>query len=106
MSDQPIDGVDAVIAVKPNIVPAVLPGLAERGVTRILSIAAGVTTAAMEALMADGTAVVRSMPNTPALVGQGMAAIAPGVAASDDDLGWAASILAAVGKVVTVMRKL
>ena len=52
--------------------------------------------------MPQGTAVVRSMPNTPALVGQGMAAIAPGVAASDDDLAWAASILSAVGKVVTV----
>ena len=102
VGDAPVDGVDAVIAVKPNIVPVVLPGLATAGVRRVLSIAAGVTTATMEAALPDGTAVVRCMPNTPALVGQGMAAIAPGVAADDDDLSWAASILAAVGRVVTV----
>lgn len=102
VGDRPIDGVDTVIAVKPNIVPVVLPGLAAAGVQRVLSIAAGVTTETMEAELPSGTAVVRCMPNTPALVGQGMAAIAPGVAAGDDDLAWAASILRAVGKVVTV----
>ena len=42
------------------------------------------------------------MPNTPALVGEGMAAIAAGRAAADADLDWAASILSAVGRVVTV----
>ena len=42
------------------------------------------------------------MPNTPALVGKGMAAIAPGTAAGADDLTWASSILSAVGEVVVV----
>ena len=98
----PVAGVDAVIAVKPNIVAAVLPALSEAGVGRVLSIAAGVTTASMEAGLPSGTAVVRCMPNTPALVGEGMAAIAPGSDAGSDDLEWAASILAAVGQVVTV----
>jgi pyrroline-5-carboxylate reductase len=46
--------------------------------------------------------VVRAMPNTPALVGQGAAAIAPGAHATGDDLDWAAGILEAVGIVVRV----
>jgi pyrroline-5-carboxylate reductase len=46
--------------------------------------------------------VVRAMPNTPALVGKGAAAIAGGPTATDDDMDWAESILGAVGIVVRV----
>jgi pyrroline-5-carboxylate reductase len=46
------------------------------------------------------------MPNTPALVGAGAAAIAPGSAAGEDDLAWAESILGAVGTVVRVPERL
>ena len=91
-----------VLAVKPQVAPEVFPVLAAASVPRVLSIAAGITTAAMEVALPEGTVVVRSMPNTPALVGQGMAAIAPGVHAGDDDLVWATSILTAVGRVVIV----
>jgi pyrroline-5-carboxylate reductase len=98
----PVPQTDAVLAVKPQIAPEVLPALAEASVPRVLSIAAGITTATMEAALLEGTSVVRSMPNTPALVGQGMAAIAPGANATDADLEWASSILTAVGKVVVV----
>jgi pyrroline-5-carboxylate reductase len=62
-----------------------------------------VPTAAIE--LAAGTApvaVVRAMPNTPALVGEGAAAIAAGARAADGDLDWAESILGAVGLVVRV----
>ncbi|MDP7382773.1 MAG: NAD(P)-binding domain-containing protein, partial [Acidimicrobiales bacterium] len=96
IGDAPVAGVDAVLAVKPQIAPEVFSGLAAASVPLLLSIAAGITTAAMEAALPEGTVVVRSMPNTPALVGQGMAAIAPGVHAGDDDLVWATSILSAV----------
>lgn len=102
VGDHPVAGTDTVLAVKPNVVPDVLPVLAEAQVGRVLSIAAGVTTATMEAGLAEGAAVVRCMPNTPALVGQGMAAVAAGTNAGDDDLAWARSILSAVGQVVTV----
>ncbi|NIR39997.1 MAG: pyrroline-5-carboxylate reductase [Actinobacteria bacterium] len=102
VTDAPVDGADAVIAVKPEVVPAVLPPLAAAGVRRVLSIAAGVRTSAVEAGLPAGTAVVRCMPNTPALVGYGAAAIAPGTAAGPDDLEWAGGILSAVGTVVTV----
>ncbi len=102
LADSPCGGVDAVIAVKPDIVAAVLPGLSEAGVPRVLSIAAGVPTSVIEAGLPTGTPVVRCMPNTPALVGQGAAAIAGGSAATPADLHWAQGILAAVGTVVEV----
>ncbi len=98
----PAAGVDAVIAVKPDVVPGVLEDLAAAAPERVLSIAAGVSTSVLEAGLADGVGVVRAMPNTPALVGQGAAAIAGGAAADADDLAWAASILEAVGTVVSV----
>ena len=51
---------------------------------------------------APGAHVIRAMPNTPALVGQGASAIAGGSLATEEDLDWAASILGAVGLVVRV----
>jgi pyrroline-5-carboxylate reductase len=94
----------AVLAVKPGDVPAACAALA--GTKRVLSIAAGVPIATLEGALGAGTAVVRAMPNTPALVGAGAAAIAGGTAASDDDLAWATSILGAVGEVVRVPEPL
>ncbi|MEZ5166306.1 MAG: pyrroline-5-carboxylate reductase [Acidimicrobiales bacterium] len=102
ISEVPVAGADAVIAVKPDVVASVLPVLGRHDVPRVLSIAAGVRCAAIEADLPDGTPVVRCMPNTPALVGQGAAAIAAGTTATDADLAWARGILAAVGVVVTV----
>jgi pyrroline-5-carboxylate reductase len=93
---------DAIVAVKPQQVTAVCRSLGAAGVRRILSIAAGVRLAAMEAEVPDGTAVVRAMPNTPAMVGAGASAIAGGVAATDADLDWAEQVLGAVGTVVRV----
>jgi len=102
IAESPISGVDTLIAVKPNIVPLVLPGLADVGVPRVLSIAAGVKIAAIEAALPADTPVVRCMPNTPALVGEGMAAVAAGTSASASDIEWAKSILGSVGRVVEV----
>src|SRR5205085_82850 len=62
--------------------------------------------ALLEGWLPDGVPVVRAMPNTPALVGAGAAAIAPGVAAGDEDLAWAESILGAVGVVQRVSEPL
>jgi pyrroline-5-carboxylate reductase len=100
----------AVIAVKPTDVQAACAALRPAGVARVLSSAAGVTTAALEEWLAPAAgdplpkevAVVRAMPNTPALVGAGAAAIAGGRAAGPDDLAWATGILEAVGTVVRV----
>ncbi len=95
----PADG--AVIAVKPYDVPAAVEAAVVAGATRILSIAAGVSIATLSAAAGDA-AVVRAMPNTPALVGQGAAAIAGGPSADEGDLAWAESILGAVGTVARV----
>ena len=91
--------VGAVVAVKPHDVTEVCAGLAALGVGRVLSIAAGVSLAAMEAVMGRA-AVLRAMPNTPALVGAGAAAVSAGTRAGPDDVAWASAILGAIGTVV------
>ncbi|CAN5751867.1 pyrroline-5-carboxylate reductase [soil metagenome] len=96
----PADG--SVVAVKPPDVGAACQAAVAAGTGRVLSIAAGVSLAKIEAACGPGVAVIRAMPNTPALVGAGAAAIAPGAAASEADLAWAEGILAAVGTVVRV----
>src|SRR4051795_12963205 len=98
--EAPISADGAVIAVKPGDVADVTRAIAQAGCERILSVAAGVTTRAIEA--AGGARVVRAMPNTPALVGAGVAAISPGAHAGEEDLAWAETILGAVGVVVRV----
>jgi pyrroline-5-carboxylate reductase len=106
VSSEPEKADAVVVAVKPDDVEAVCAAIGAAGCGRVLSIAAGVTIARLEAALGDETPVVRAMPNTPALVGAGAAAIAPGTHAGDDDLAWAESILAAVGVVVRVPEKL
>lgn len=98
--------VGAIVAVKPGDVPAACAGLREVVPARVLSIAAGITIAALEADLGPGPAVVRAMPNTPAQIGAGASAIAAGSTATDDDLAWAEGLLGAVGIVVRVPEHL
>ncbi len=92
----------AVIAVKPYDVAAATTAAVAAGARRVLSIAAGVSIDALQAAAGDDVAVVRAMPNTPALVGKGAAAMCGGPFATDADLDWAEEILGAVGTVVRV----
>lgn len=101
----PVAAEGAIVAVKPGDVEAACTALREAGVERVLSIAAGVTLARLEGWL-PGLPVVRAMPNTPALIGAGAAAIAPGSAAGEEDLAWAEGILGAVGVVVRVPEPL
>jgi pyrroline-5-carboxylate reductase len=96
-----------VVAVKPGDVASVLGAAAQSlgDDTLVLSIAAGVTIAELERL-APGRPVIRAMPNTPALVRRGAAAIAPGSAARDAHLTLAERLLGAVGVVVRVPETL
>jgi pyrroline-5-carboxylate reductase len=93
----PCDG--AVLAVKPADTPAAAAAAGGAGAGRILSIAAGVRLASIEAAAGSGVAVVRAMPNTPALVRLGACAISRGSTAGHDDVAWARRILEAVGTV-------
>jgi pyrroline-5-carboxylate reductase len=95
---------DTLVAVKPHLVIDVCRTLVRP--SRVLSVAAGITIAAMESVLPPGTPVVRAMPNTPALVGQGAAGLAGGQGAGDDDVAWAAGILGSVGEAVTVSEAL
>jgi pyrroline-5-carboxylate reductase len=92
----------AVIAVKPPDAAAASATAVAAGARRIVSIAAGVTVAALEEACGPGVAVIRSMPNTPALVGEGVTAIAAGSSATDEDLMWAETVLGSVGLVERV----
>jgi pyrroline-5-carboxylate reductase len=101
----PVAAADAVLAVKPGDVGAAAAAVADAGVVRALSVAAGVTTRAIERAAGGRLRVVRAMPNTPALVGAGAAAICPGSEAGEEDLAWAEEILGAVGVVVRAPEK-
>lgn len=92
----------AVLAVKPPDIAAVASAAVASGASRLLSIAAGVTIAAIQDAAGDGVAVLRTMPNTPALVGEGVSALAAGATATDADLEWAERVLRGVGTVVRV----
>lgn len=96
----------AVLAVKPGDVESACRTLAAAECPRVLSIAAGVTLASLGGWLGPEVAVVRAMPNTPALVGAGAAAIAAGANASEDDMVWAEGVLSAVGVVTRVNEPL
>ena len=91
-----------VLAVKPQDMDALLAELAPVVTPDrlIVTIAAGITTAAIERRLAAGVPVVRVMPNTPALVGEAMSAVAPGAHASPEHLDRAEALFRPVGKVV------
>lgn len=89
----------AVLAVKPADAASAAAAAGAAGARRLLSIAAGVTLATLQAAAGEDVAVIRAMPNTPALVRLGASAIAAGAAADEDDVVWAESILSAVGTV-------
>lgn len=102
-----------VVAVKPADVDAVMTALGKAALSDnasvdadrdqiLVSLAAGVPTARLEAKLPAGFPVVRVMPNTPMLVGQGMSVIAPGRHARPPQLELVTEVLGAVGKVVTV----
>lgn len=93
-----------VLAVKPQVMGTVLDEL--RGAVPrealVISIAAGVRTEAVERQLGEGVRVVRVMPNTPALVRSGAAALCGGRWATDKDLETAEQMLGAVGVVARV----
>jgi pyrroline-5-carboxylate reductase len=93
-----------VLATKPQVFPQVLPGLAAAvdPDALLVSIAAGISTGMIERTFPPGARVVRTMPNTPALVGAGATAIAAGSHATDEDLALAETLFLSVGISVRV----
>lgn len=97
-----------VLSVKPQVFPVLLPEIAPhvRKDQLVISIAAGVPLAVIEAGLGPEARVVRAMPNTPALVGAGATALAPGSRATAADLDVASQIFASVGVTVQVAEDL
>ncbi len=82
-----------------EIAPVLRPG------QLLVSLAAGITTGFIESRVPDGVAVVRVMPNTPALVDEGMAAIAPGSHCDEEHLVIAEELMASTGKVLRIPER-
>jgi pyrroline-5-carboxylate reductase len=96
-----------VIAVKPQDFDTLLGeigGLLTPEQT-VLSVAAAIPTAQIEARVADGVPVVRAMPNAPATVHEGVAGVCAGAHADDAHLAVAEEVLAHVGSVVRVPER-
>jgi pyrroline-5-carboxylate reductase len=90
------------VAVKPQMMGAALPGAARLGGGRtvVVSVAAGTPIARFEEVMGTGTPVVRAMPNTPAAIGRGITALVGNAQVTDAQMAMAEALLAAVGQTV------
>lgn len=97
-----------VLVVKPQDTPALLAevGPAVAPGTLVISIAAGIRTATIEAALPAGVDVVRAMPNTPARVDRGVTGISPGAHCSPAGLELADTLMASVGAVFAVPEEL
>jgi pyrroline-5-carboxylate reductase len=111
LEDEPAGNADAaaaadvvLIGVKPAMVPDLLAELAPRlrPGTIVVSLAAGVTIATFERILGSGIPVIRSMPNTPAVVGKAVTGIAPGTTATADDVATVRRLFETCGAVVEV----
>ncbi len=93
-----------VVAVKPQDIDALLEdiGASLTAEQTVLSVAAAIPTAYIEARIADGVPVVRAMPNAPSVVHEGMAGIAAGSHAGEEQLALAENVLTHLGRVVRV----
>ncbi len=97
-----------VLAVKPQQVNAVVKEIAGvvDGGKLLISIAAGVSLFQIESRLRRRARLIRVMPNTPLLVGQGMSAMACGASVRQEDRRFALGLFGAVGKVVEIDEKL
>jgi len=100
-----VAGADVVlVAVKPAYVASILAEVADNldDNALVISVAAGITTAAMEAVVPEDVAVVRAMPNTPAIVRRAITGLSAGSRASAENLATAHELFATVGQTIIV----
>ncbi|NMA52251.1 MAG: pyrroline-5-carboxylate reductase [Peptococcaceae bacterium] len=97
-----------ILAVKPQVIPSVLTDIAPyvRNDMTIISIAAGKTSGFIESFFDVQVPVVRVMPNTPCLVGEGASALSPGKFCGQENMDQALAIFSAAGKAVVVDESL
>ena len=99
-----VAGADIVLlAVKPQVIDEVVSSLAQVvGTALVVSIAAGISCARLESGLPAGTAVVRVMPNTPALVREGMSVVSGGSEATEEQVDLVRQLFSALGRVVVL----
>ena len=92
------------VAVKPVMVPDLLREIADAldPGTLVISVAVGVPVATFESLLPAGIPVLRSMPNTPSVVGRGVTGLSAGTRSSESDLALGRAVFETVGTVVEV----
>ena len=97
-----------VLAVKPQVAAAVLDAMAPlSGATKlVISIVAGLTTAVMQGALAADTRIIRTIPNTPVFVGEGMVAIAADGPSRDEDYAVAEALFSPVARTALIPEKL
>ena len=97
-----------VLAVKPQTISEVLSALRAHLAHKplVISIAAGVALSTLESCLPDETAIVRVMPNTPALIRKGASALSRGKAVSSAQMEMSLALFGAVGKAVEVEEKM
>ncbi len=93
-----------ILAVKPKDVEGALKGIESPRL--IISLVAGITTGYIEERLGKDIPVVRAMPNTPTLIGEGMTAISPGRFAGEEEEKVAEEIFQGVGETVKVREEL
>ncbi len=111
LEEQPSGNTDAaasagiiLVGVKPAMVPDLLAEIrpALRPGAVVVSLAAGVTIATFESVLGEGARVLRSMPNTPAVVGKAVTGLAAGAGADADDVAMVTRLFETVGAVLQV----
>ena len=95
-----------VLAIKPNMFEEVMPEIAAVSRDKVyVSIAAGVSISFIEDILGQPGKVIRVMPNTPAMVNEGMAAMARSISVTDDEFAQVKRVFESVGKVRDVSEE-
>ena len=98
-----------ILCVKPNVMGDVLDELAKQGIGNgklIISIAAGISIGFIKEKLGEETRIIRVMPNTPAMVGEGMSAMSASESILATDAVIAGKLFSALGKVIVVSEDL
>ena len=104
-----VENTDTIIlAVKPFVMADVVSGIKSslKENKLLISIAAGISTESLESFACKKIPVVRVMPNTPALLNEGMTAVCKGKYAKEDDIEFTKAIFSSVGRCMEVKESL
>ena len=96
-----------ILAVKPDTITRVLDDIKKviSDKTLVLSIAAGIGISSIERIIGDDKRIIRIMPNTPSLIGEGMAVLSPNNTCSEEDINAAMSIFSLTGRAIVLPEK-